>query len=149
MSSLRTLDLAVGKVVDSGVVVGNTARVDRGLLRRYGHDEEGDKHQEDADGLGVVLGEDALAVEGHGLGPAGGLATRVGGWDRDALSGHCWWDGREVEGVEGVGSGGKENRSKEQKRKEKEKKRKAASRHLYKSSLFFFLCVQSNSTQPP
>lgn len=75
MSSLRTLDMA-GEVVDSGVIVGNTAGVvDRGLLRRHGHDEEGDKHQEDADGLGVVLGEDALAVKGHGLGPAGGLAT--------------------------------------------------------------------------
>lgn len=84
------MDLAAGEVVDSGVVGGNAAgTVDRGLLRRHRHDEEGDKHQEDADGLGVVLGEDALAVEGHGLGPARGLATRVGGRDRDALGGHC------------------------------------------------------------
>ena len=85
-----TSDLA-GEVVDGGVERGNAAISGDGALALGlgGHDQEGNQEQEDADGLGVVLAEDALAVERHGLGPAGKLSTRVGGREGDALSGHC------------------------------------------------------------
>ena len=85
-----TLDLG-GEVVSGVVVVSHAAIRTNGPLTSlcgYGHHQEGDKEQEGADRVSVVLAKDALSIEGHGLGPTRGFASLGRGRDGDALSSH-------------------------------------------------------------